>query len=74
MLRTSTALAAFGLLALIFAISLHSGNAAVSGLLPGEPGGKPMINAGNGRTITLEMIQNDIAWRRETAAKLRGTD
>jgi len=74
MLRTSTALAAFGLLALVFAIGLHSGNSAVSGLLPGEPGGSPLVNAGNGQPITLEMVQRDIDWRRETARLLHSTD
>lgn len=74
MLRTSTALAAFGLLALVFAIGLNSGNSAISGLLPGEPDGGPLISAGNGQTITLEMVQRDIEWRRETARMLHGTD
>jgi len=74
MLRTSTALAAFGLLALVFAIGLHSGNSAVSGLLPGEPGGSPLVHAGNGQAITLEMVQRDIDWRRETARMLHGTN
>jgi hypothetical protein len=74
MLRTSTALAAFGLLALVFAIGLHSGNSAVSGLLPGEPDGTPLVNAGNGQAITLEMVQRDIEWHRETARMLRGNN
>ena len=74
MLRTSAALAAFGLLALVFAIGLNSGNSAVSGLLPGEAGGSPMISAGNGQTITLEMVQREIDWRRETARMLHGTN
>lgn len=74
MLRTTTALAAFALLALVFAIGLHSGNGAVSGLLPGETDGDPMISAGNGQTVTLEMIQKDIDWHRETAEKLRSLD
>jgi hypothetical protein len=74
MLRTSTALAAFGLLALVFAIGLHSGNSAVSGLLPGEPGSSPLVHAGSGQAITLEMVQRDIDWRRETARMLHGTN
>lgn len=74
MLRTSTALAAFGLLALVFAIGLNSGNSAVSGLLPGEPVGEPMVSAGNGQTITLDMVQRELDWRRETARMLHGTN
>jgi hypothetical protein len=73
MLRTSTALAAFGLLALVFAIGLHSGNSTVSGL-PGEPDSSPLISAQNGQAITLEMVQRDIEWHRETARMLRGNN
>ena len=52
----------------VFAIGLNSGNSAVSGLLPGEP----MISAGNGQTITLDMVQRELDWRRETARMLHG--
>lgn len=74
MLRTSTALAAFGLLALVFAIGLHSGNSAVSRLLPGDLDGSPLLHAGNGQAITLEMVQRDIEWHRQTARMLRGNN
>jgi len=72
MLRTTTAFAAFGLLALVFAIGLYGANTAISGYSPGEQVGMPMINSRSGQPITLEMVQRDIDWHRETAARLRG--
>lgn len=71
MLRTMTALAAFGLLALVFAIGVSGGNSAVSGMMASEKYGMPMMNANNGQPVTLEMIQKDIYWRQATAQKLR---
>ena len=72
MLRATTALAALGLLALAFAIGLQSGNSAMSGLLSANPSGSPIISGSNGRTITLDMVQKELDWRRETAQMLRG--
>lgn len=72
MLRTTTAVAAFGLLALVFAIGLYSAKSGVSGYAPAERVGTPMISSRTGQPITLEMVQRDIDWHRETAGRLRG--
>jgi hypothetical protein len=59
--RTLTALAAFGLLALVFVIALNTG----------DRGGSSLVNANTGEPLTLEAVQADIEWHRETARKLR---
>lgn len=36
-----------------------------------KPAEKSLVNRKNGRTITLEMVQNDVTWRAQTAEKLK---
>jgi len=74
MLRTFAALSVFGLLALVFAIGLNISGSAVSGLLPGKVDFQPMVNYRSGEPLTLEMVQKDIQWHRETAQRLRDLD
>jgi hypothetical protein len=59
--RSLVVLAAFGLLALVFAIALNTG----------DRGSRSLVNANTGEPLTLEAIQADIEWHRETARKLR---
>jgi hypothetical protein len=65
MLRLYTALSVFGLLALGLFIGLNSGTPAVS---------EPMVQARNGEPLTLEAVQKDVVWHRDTARKLRELD
>ena len=71
MLRTCAALSIFGLLALVFAIGLNSGNSVMSGLLPGPAAFQPMVSVQSGQPLTLELVQKDVLWHRDTARKLR---
>ena len=74
MLHTGAALAVFGLLALVFMLGLNSGGHALSGLLPGGADFQPMVHARTGQPLTLEIVQKDVIWHRETARKLRALD
>jgi len=35
------------------------------------PADESLVNRKNGKTITLEMVQNDVAWREQTAQELK---
>jgi len=35
------------------------------------PSGKPLVNRNNGKPVTLEMVQNDVQWREQTAETLQ---
>jgi len=65
MLRTYAVLSIFGLLALGLVIGLNSGTPAVS---------EPTMQARNGEPLTLEAVQKDVVWHRDTARKLRELD
>jgi hypothetical protein len=62
-LTTATA-AALGVLTLITMVSLH-----LERRDPAAP--QPLINPGNGLPVTLESLQRELEWRRETVEKLR---
>jgi len=76
MYRTIAAIAALAVLALILAISLDREDSVVSGLLgpeektPEETTGV-LVNPNTGAPVTLEAVQKDVDWHRETAEKLR---
>jgi hypothetical protein len=36
-----------------------------------QPDGAPLVNRKNGKPVTLEMVQNDIDWRAQTAESLK---
>ncbi|GAB4366234.1 MAG: hypothetical protein Kow00114_24050 [Kiloniellaceae bacterium] len=36
-----------------------------------KPADASLVNRKNGKTITLEMVQNDVAWRAQTAEQLK---
>jgi hypothetical protein len=71
MLRTCATLSVFGLLALVFVMALNSGGRTVSSLLPGTAAFEPMVNPRTGQPLTLEIVQKDVVWHRETARELR---
>lgn len=71
MLRTCAALSVFGLLALVFALALNSGGSPVSSLLPGSAAFEALRHPGSGAPLTLEIVQKDVVWHRETARGLR---
>lgn len=71
MLRTCATLSVFGLLALVFIMALNSGGSTVSSLLPGSAAFEPMVNARTGAPLTLEIVQKDVVWHRETARGLQ---
>lgn len=73
MLRTCAALSVFGLLALVFVLALNSGG-SVSSLQPGTAAFTAMTNPQTGQPVTLESVQKDVVWHRETALKLRELD
>ncbi|MEQ8354524.1 MAG: hypothetical protein RH942_03230 [Kiloniellaceae bacterium] len=64
MLRTIAAVSALGLLALVLMVTLIGG--------PEGPGA--LRNANTGEPITLEAVQRDLIWHRDTAEKLRQLD
>ncbi|WP_340117121.1 hypothetical protein [Pelagibius sp. 7325] len=35
------------------------------------PADESLVNRKNGKTITVEMVQNDVAWREQTAVELK---
>ena len=51
------------------------GNAAAGiHITDAKPEDNSLINQRNGNVITLEMVQRDIEWHRETARMLRGNN
>jgi len=36
-----------------------------------KPADASLVNASNGQTVTLEMVQNDVQWREQTAETLQ---
>jgi len=74
MLRTFAALSVCGLLAVALLASLNGGGNAVAGLLSDSDRSEVMVNTKTGQPLTLEMVQRDVAWHRETARKLRELD
>jgi hypothetical protein len=71
MLRACATLSVLGLLALVFVIALNSGGRTVSSLQPGTAAFDPMKNPRTGQPLTLEIVQKDVVWHRETARGLR---
>lgn len=70
MLRTIAALSALSALALVLVVSLGGTDNDLLRLLGGnEP--EPLVNANTGEAVTLESVQRDVEWHRETAKKLR---
>jgi hypothetical protein len=74
MLPSYAALAILGLLALTVAFGLNGGSPAVSGLLPSAGEFEPMVHVKNGQPLTLEVVQKDVVWHRDTLRKLRELD
>jgi hypothetical protein len=74
MLRVFAALSVMALLTVGFALSLNKGNNAIAALLPGNDRGEILLNSHTGQPVTLEMVQKDVQWHRDTARKLRELD
>jgi hypothetical protein len=71
MLRACATLSVVGLLALVFALALNSGSGPAISLLPGTAAFDPMTSARTGQPLTLEIVQKEVVWHRETARALR---
>lgn len=69
MLRGVAVLSALGLLALVITASLNTDGNGLAGLF--RSSGEPLVDAGTGEPLTLETVQREAEWRRETARKLR---
>ena len=74
MLRSFAALSVLALLAVVLLASLNGGGNTVAGLLPGSDRFEVMVNTTTGQPLTLEMVQRDVEWHRDTARKLRELD
>lgn len=73
MLRTIAAISALGALALVLVVSLSGGDNALFRLFDGQPT-ETLVNKNTGEPLTLESVQKDVEWHRETAKKLRETE
>ncbi|GAB4366227.1 MAG: hypothetical protein Kow00114_24040 [Kiloniellaceae bacterium] len=73
-MRSLAALSVVGLLALVLLTSLNGGGKLVAGLLPGSERYEVLVNTNTGQPVTLEMVQRDVQWHRDTARKLRELD
>ncbi len=71
--RSYAAFFIFGLLTLVLVIGVYS-RTTVSGQPPGSESFEPMVHAKNGQLLTLELVQKDVVWHRETLRKLRELD
>src|SRR3546814_16600136 len=71
MLRTVALLSVFGLRALVFGMALNSGGGVGFSLLPGPVAFEPMLSAGTGAPVTLQVVQKDVLWHRHTLPELR---
>ncbi len=76
MMRSYAALSALGLLALVLLATLNDGggSSVVAGLMPGSTRYDALVNTHTGQPVTLEMVQRDVQWHRDTARKLREFD
>lgn len=72
MLRTIAAVSALSVLALVLVVSFSDGGNGLSQLLGGKP--QALVNTRTGESVTLESVQKDVEWHRETARKLRELD
>lgn len=69
MLRTVAIVSALGLLALVITAGLNTDSNGLAGLF--RSSGEPMVDSRTGEPLTLETVQREVDWRRETARKLR---
>ncbi|WP_340117120.1 hypothetical protein [Pelagibius sp. 7325] len=74
MLRILAALSVCALVAAALLTSLNGGGDAVAGLEPDSDRSKVMVSTTTGQPLTLEMVQKDVKWHRDTARKLRELD
>ncbi len=72
MLRTIAAVSALGVLALVLVVSFSGGGNGLSQLFGSKP--QALVNNRTGEPVTLESVQKDVEWHRETARKLRDLD
>jgi hypothetical protein len=74
MLRNYVTLSALGLFGLVLLVSLDGSGKLVAGLLPDSGAYNVLVRPNNGQPVTLEMVQKDVQWHRDTARKLRELD
>lgn len=72
MLRTIAAVSALSVLALVLAVSFSDSGNGLSQLFGDKP--RTLVNTRTGEVVTLESVQKDVEWHRETARKLRALD
>jgi hypothetical protein len=72
MLRTIAAVSALGALVFVLVVSFSDGSNGLFQLLGGKP--RALVNTRTGEAVTLESVQKDVEWHRETARKLRELD
>jgi hypothetical protein len=72
MLRAIAAVSALSVLVLVLVVSISDGGNGLSRLLGGKP--QTLVNTRTGEPVTLESVQKDVEWHRETARKLRELD
>jgi len=74
MLRTLAAVGALSALVLVLTLSLSGENNSFAKLVSSDPKPESLINPNTGAPVTLEAVQKDVEWHRETAQKLRQHD
>lgn len=63
-----------GLLAIVAISQTSGGQGTLAWLSGGESQDKVLTNPNNGQAITLEAVQKETEWRKDTAEKLRSLD
>lgn len=61
-------------LAAAIAISQSNDGGSAFAWLTGAPEKQALTNPNNGQAVTLEAVQNEAEWRKDTAEKLRDLD
>ncbi|WP_299400048.1 hypothetical protein [Pelagibius sp.] len=74
MTKRIAVLGALGILAVLVAFSLSQEGQRTLAHITGEPQSEALVNPNTGEAVTLEAIQNEAEWRKDTAEKLRNID
>ncbi|WP_420347456.1 hypothetical protein [Pelagibius sp.] len=75
MTKRIAVLGALGILVVLVAFSqTKEGQSTLAQITGGEPESEALVNPNSGEAVTLEAIQNEAEWRKDTAEKLRNLD
>ncbi|HIC80745.1 MAG TPA: hypothetical protein EYP07_07235 [Kiloniellaceae bacterium] len=75
MTKRIAVLGALGILAVLVAFSLsQEGQSTLAHITGSAPESEALVNPNTGEAVTLEAIQNEAEWRKDTAEKLRNLD